>query len=125
MVFKPKDTSHVQPAKMKSSPSKTFSDSRDLLDGALTDGRATSLDPCKEAFNRARSSAVEVVGLQPLKKHPKGNSVKQYHRLDSMQGVVFYQMLEVTDEYGTQHTFDVKDRTQGALVRPTVQCCFQ
>lgn len=34
----------------------------------------------KEALPRARSPAVEVVGLQPLKKAPRGNSVKQYHR---------------------------------------------
>ncbi|KAL3141057.1 hypothetical protein ABBQ32_005567 [Trebouxia sp. C0010 RCD-2024] len=52
----------------------------------------------------------------PLKKAPRGNSVKQYHGLDSLQGVVFYQMLEVTDEYGTKHCFDVRDKTQGALV---------
>ena len=38
------------------------------------------------------------------------------HRLDSLQGVVFYQTLEVTDEYGKQHSFDLRDRTQGALV---------
>ena len=34
-----------------------------------------------------------------------------------MAGVVFYQRLEVTDEYGMLHCFDVKDKTQGALVR--------
>ena len=34
----------------------------------------------KDALPRARSPAVEVVGLQPLKKAPRGNSVKQYHR---------------------------------------------
>ena len=66
---------------------------------------------------RARSPAVDVVGLHPLKKYPKGNSVKQYHNLSSMQGVVFYHALEVTDEYGTRHCFDLRDKTQGALVR--------
>ena len=66
---------------------------------------------------RARSPAVDVVGLHPFKKIPKGNSVKQYHNVSSMQGVVFYQALEVTDEYGTQHCFDIRDKTQGALVR--------
>ena len=59
---------------------------------------------------------MEVAGLQPLRKAPRGNSAKQYHKLDSMHGVVFYQMLEVTDEYGSRHLFDVKDKTQGALV---------
>lgn len=75
-----------------------------------------SPDPCKEACIRVKSPAAEVLGLQPLKKAPRGNSVKQYHGLDSLQGVVFYQMLEVTDEYGTKHCFDVRDKTQGALV---------
>ena len=70
----------------------------------------------KAPLLRARSPAVDVVGLIPLKKAPRGNSVKQYHALDSMQGVMFYQGLEVTDEYGTQHYFDVRDKTQGALV---------
>ena len=36
----------------------------------------------KEATTRARSPAVEVAGLQPMKKGLRGNSVKQYHRLD-------------------------------------------
>lgn len=64
----------------------------------------------------ARAPAVDVVGLNPMKKAPRGNSVKQYHQLGSMHGVVFYQALEVTDEYGTQHCFDVRAKTQGALV---------
>ncbi len=75
-----------------------------------------SVDHAKGHGQRARSPAVDVIGLNPLKKAPRGNSVKQYHELDSMQGVVFYQSLEVTDEYGTQHCFDVRDKTQGALV---------
>ena len=79
-------------------------------------GIAASSCVFDEAPTRARSPAVEVVGLQPLKKAPRGNSVKQYHRLDSLQGVVFYQTLEVTDEYGKRHSFDLRDRTQGALV---------
>ena len=74
-------------------------------------------DQSKEPFSRARSPAVDVVGLHPLKKAPRGNSVKQYHGLHSMHGVTFYQALEVTDEYGTRHCFDVRDKTQGALVR--------
>ena len=74
-------------------------------------------DHSKEPFPRARSPAVDVLGLHPLKKAPRGNSVKQYHGLHSMHGVTFYQALEVTDEYGTQHCFDVRDKTQGALVR--------
>lgn len=75
-----------------------------------------SPDPCKEACTQSRSPAAEVRGLQPLNKAPRGNSVKEYHGLDSLQGVVFYQTLEVTDEYGTKHSFDVRDKTQGALV---------
>lgn len=63
-----------------------------------------------------RSPAAKVTGVQPLQKAPKGNSVKQYHRLSSMQGVVFYQQLEVIDEYGHQHCFAIGDQTQGALV---------
>lgn len=125
MVIKISDTSHIEPAKLNLRPSQTSSDSPDPSDDAWTDGLIASSDSCKEACTRARSIAVEVVGLQPLKKAPKSNSVKQYHRLDSMQGVVFYQMLEVTDEYGTQHTFNIKDRTQGALVRPKLLCCSQ
>ena len=42
--------------------------------------------------------------------------MKQYHGLDSLQGVVFYQTLEITDEYGTKHSFDVTNKSQGALV---------
>ncbi|DBA70623.1 TPA: hypothetical protein ACH3X2_012009 [Trebouxia sp. C0005] len=72
--------------------------------------------PSKQPFPKARSPAVDVVGLHPLKKVPRGNSVKQYHGLHSMHGVTFYQALEVTDEYGTRHCFDVRDKTQGALV---------
>ena len=117
--------------------------------------RVTGPSPCsssvvKEAPTRARSPAVEVAGLQPLQKAPRGNSVKQYHRLDSgtglgqreacvncefsfsscftaslflvshrldsLHGVVFYQKLEVTDEYGKRHSFDLRNRMQGALV---------
>ena len=78
---------------------------------------SASADQSKEPFSRARSPAVDVVGLHPLKKAPKGTSVKQYHGLHSMHGVTFYQALEVTDEYGTRHCFDVRDKTQGALVR--------
>lgn len=43
---------------------------------------ASSSSVVKEAPTRARSPAVEVAGLQPMKKAPRGNSVKQYHRLD-------------------------------------------
>lgn len=65
---------------------------------------------------QTRSSAAKATGLQPMQKPPKGNSVKQYHKLSSMQGVVFYQQLQVTDEYGHQHCFELQDDTQGALV---------
>ena len=67
-----------------------------------------------------KSPFVKAVGLKPLQKAPKGNSVKQYHKLSSMHGVTFYQSLEVTDEYGNQHCFDVQDSTQGALVSTLV-----
>lgn len=69
------------------------------------------------------SPLVKAVGLKPLQKAPKGNSVKQYHKLSSMQGVMFYECLEVTDEYGNQHCFDVQDNAQGALV--SFLCCLR
>ena len=75
-----------------------------------------STDHLNKSAARAKSPAVDVVGLNPMKKAPRGNSVKQYHQLGSMQGVVFYQALEVTDEYGTWHCFDMRVKTQGALV---------
>lgn len=75
-----------------------------------------SADHLIKSGTRGRSPAVDVVGLNPMKKAPRANSVKQYHQLGSMHGVVFYQALEVTDEYGTQHCFDVRAKTQGALV---------
>ena len=70
-----------------------------------------------EQLAQVTSPALKAVGLQPMLKPPKGNAVKQYHKLSSMQGVVFYQQLKVTDEYGNQHCFDVHDNTKGALVR--------
>ncbi|KAL0026867.1 hypothetical protein WJX77_007893 [Trebouxia sp. C0004] len=77
---------------------------------------SASADQSTEPYSRPRSPAVDVVGIYPLKKAPRGHSVKQYHKLHSMHGVTFYQALEVTDEYGTRHCFDVRDKTQGALV---------
>ena len=45
---------------------------------------ASSSSDVKEAATRAKSPAVEVAGLQPMKKAPRSNSVKQYHRSDSV-----------------------------------------
>lgn len=108
----------IRAALQANSDTSSASNSHDASVHGPTQCTAASPICFKEgACTRARSPAVEVLGLQPLKKPPKGNSVKQYHQLDSLQGVVFYQALEVTDEYGKEHTFDVRDDTQGALVR--------
>lgn len=91
-----------------------FSDSSNI--DASHDATSPSSDVAAQ-LAQPRSPAVKAIGLQPVLKPPKGNAVKQYHKLSSMQGVVFYQQLKVTDEYGNQHCFDVHDNTKGALVR--------
>ena len=91
-----------------------FSDSSNV--DASHDATSPSSDVAAQ-LAQVRSPAVKAIGLQPMLKPPKGNAVKQYHKLSSMQGVVFYQQLKVTDEYGNQHCFDVHDNTKGALVR--------